>query len=227
MIFFVMLTLSKASVLDAISPKKDTTCIVIDVGHGGNDPGKVSTNGIKEKDVNLQIALYLRDYLIAENYTVFLTRETDCGLYNEHVSNKKVSDLNNRIQFFKTKNADYVVSIHQNSFPDSSVHGAQTFYFTGSEKGKSFAESIQDSLLKIDNTNNRIAKSSDSYYLLKHSDIPSVIVECGFLSNLEETSRLTDSNYQKKIANAISSGIDHHLHNLPPTASFRIQDNIK
>lgn len=208
---FVIFFLSKASILNTIASKHSAPCIVIDVGHGGSDPGKVSTNGIKEKDINLEIAFYLRDYLIAEDYTVFLTRETDCSLYDENVSNKKISDLNNRIQFFKAKNADYVVSIHQNSFPDASVHGAQTFYFTGSEKGKAFAESIQSSLLKIDDTNTRAAKSSNTYYLLKHSNIPSVIVECGFLSNADETARLTDSNYQKQVANAIKDGIISHI----------------
>lgn len=210
-VLFVLLSFSKTSILDAVAPKKSKACIVIDVGHGGTDPGKVSSNGTKEKDINLEIALYLRDYLIAEDYTVFLTRETDCGLYDENASNKKVSDLNNRIQFFKAKNADLVVSIHQNSFPDSNVHGAQTFYFTGSVEGKALAESIQDSLLKTDDTNTRVAKSSGSYYLLKHSSVPSIIVECGFLSNLEETARLTDENYQKKIANAINLGISTYI----------------
>lgn len=210
-ILFVLFSLSESSILNTAAHNKKKACIVIDVGHGGTDPGKVSSDGIKEKEINLEIALYLRDYLIAEDFTVFLTRETDCGLYDEGASNKKTSDLNNRIQFFKEKNADYVVSIHQNSFPDSSVHGAQTFYYTGSEKGKPFAESIQNSLLAMDDTNTRLAKSSNSYYLLKHSDIPSVIVECGFLSNPEETGKLIDSGYQKKIAKAISSGITSHV----------------
>lgn len=210
-ILLVLLSLSKTSILNAIAPKTSKTCIVIDVGHGGTDPGKVSTNGTREKDINLKIALFLRDYLIAENYTVFLTRETDCGLYDESASNKKVSDLNNRIQFFKAKNADYVISIHQNSFPDASAHGAQTFYFTGSVEGKAFAESIQESLLKTDDTNTRLAKSSNSYYLLKHSTVPSIIVECGFLSNPAETAKLTDENYQKKIANAITLGINNYI----------------
>lgn len=192
------------------SIKKKTT-IVVDVGHGGSDPGKVSTDGIKEKDINLQIALYLKDYLIAENYTVYLTRETDCGLYDESVSNKKTSDLNNRIQFFNEKKADYVVSIHQNSYPDPAPHGAQTFYFTGSSDGEAFAKAVQDSLLKMDSSNTRQIKSSDSYFLLKHSSVPSIIVECGFLSNPEETAKLTDSNYQKKIADAICQGICNYI----------------
>lgn len=193
--------------LPAFSSTRSEKVIVIDVGHGGTDPGKVSTSGIEEKDVNLQIALYLKDYLIAQDYTVYLTRETDCGLYDENVSRKKVSDLNNRIQFFKDKNADYVVSIHQNSYPDSAAHGAQTFYYTGSGEGKAFAESVQKSLLTFDETNTRQIKHSNSYYLLKHSHVPAIIVECGFLSNAEETMKLTDPNYQKELAYAICLGI--------------------
>lgn len=186
---------------------KNKTVIVVDVGHGGLDPGKVSADGIKEKDINLEIALYLKDYLIAMDYTVYLTRETDCGLYDENVSNKKTSDLNNRIQFFSEKKANCVVSIHQNSFPDSSQHGAQTFYFSGNPEGKNFAQCIQNSLLAMDSTNKRVEKASDSYYLLKHSKIPAVIVECGFLSNPEETANLTDSNYQKRLAFSIAQGV--------------------
>lgn len=189
------------------SSKEEAKTIVIDVGHGGNDPGKVSADGTQEKDINLEIAGYLRDYLIAQDYTVYLTRETDCGLYDENASNKKTSDLRNRILFFQEKNATLVVSIHQNSFSDSIQHGAQTFYYSTSEPSKQLAEIIQDSLLKIDSTNTRTAKSSDSYYLLKNSSMPAVIVECGFLSNPEETAKLTDPNYQKKLAYAISLGV--------------------
>mgnify|MGYP000774084157 CR=1 FL=1 len=205
--FTALLSLYNHYGRQVFSAAKNKTIIVIDVGHGGADPGKVSTSGIKEKDVNLQIALYLKDYLIAQDYIVYLTRETDCGLYDDNVSNKKTSDLNNRIQFFKEKNASCVVSIHQNSYPDTIQHGSQSFYYTGSDEGKALAESVQASLLKMDDTNTRQAKSNDSYYLLKHSNVPSIIVECGFLSNPEETAKLTDSNYQKQIAYAICMGI--------------------
>lgn len=191
----------------AFSLKKDKKTIVIDVGHGGNDPGKVSSSGIEEKDVNLEIASYLKDYLIAQDYIVYLTRDTDCGLYDENASNKKTSDMRNRIQFFNDKNAVLVVSIHQNSFPDPLQHGAQTFYYTNSEESKQLATAIQNALLKMDQTNTRTEKASDSYYLLKNSSMPTVIVECGFLSNPEETSKLTDSNYQKKLAYSISLGV--------------------
>lgn len=193
--------------LPVFSTKKENKTIVIDVGHGGNDPGKVSTDGIQEKDVNLEIAGYLKDYLIAQDYTVYLTRETDCGLHDANASNKKTSDLKNRVLFFQEKNASLVVSIHQNSYSDTIQHGAQTFYYSTSEPGKQLAECIQKSLLKMDDTNTRTEKSSDSYYLLKNSTMPAVIVECGFLSNPEETAKLTDPNYQKKLAYAISLGI--------------------
>lgn len=193
--------------LPAFSSTRSGKIIVIDVGHGGSDPGKVSATGVEEKNVNLQIAMYLKEYLTAQDYTVYLTRETDCGLYDEHVSKKKTSDLNNRIQFFKEKNADFIVSIHQNSYPDTIQHGAQTFYFTGSETGKAFAETVQESLLQFDETNTRQAKASSTYYLLKHSSAPAVIIECGFLSNPDETMKLTDPNYQKELAYAIGMGI--------------------
>lgn len=197
--------------MPAFLNRTKNTVIVIDVGHGGNDPGKVSLDGTREKDINLQIASYLKDYLIAQDFTVYLTRENDCGLYDENVSNKKTSDLNNRIQFFKDKEASYVVSIHQNSYPDASQHGAQTFYYSNSTEGKSFAESIQNAVLKVDETNTRLAKSNDSYYLLKNSSIPVVIVECGFLSNPEETAKLKDEYYQKELAYAISLGICQYI----------------
>lgn len=191
---------------------KKKNIIVIDVGHGGSDPGKVSADGTQEKDINLQIASYLRDYLIAQDYIVYLTRETDCGLYDENVSNKKTSDLNNRVRFFKEKEADYVVSIHQNSYPDTVQHGAQTFFYTSSADSEEFAKCIQSSLLSFDSSNSRQAKSSDSYFLLKHSVVPSVIIECGFLSNPEETAKLKDPNYQKQLAYHIALGICNYAH---------------
>ena len=190
---------------------RNKTTIVIDVGHGGSDPGKVGIQGIKEKDVNLAIARYLKDYLIAEDYTVYMTRETDQGLYDESVSNKKKSDLSNRIQFLQKKNAACMISIHQNSYPDSIQHGAQTFYYEGRDEDKNFAQYVQDSLLAFDPSNTRQIKSNTSYYILKNAQVPSILIECGFLSNPEETANLTDPNYQKQIAYAIAIGTCRYL----------------
>lgn len=190
---------------------RNKTTIVIDVGHGGSDLGKVGIQGIKEKDVNLAIARYLKDYLIAEDYTVYMTRETDQGLYDESVSNKKKSDLSNRIQFLQKKNAACMISIHQNSYPDTIQHGAQTFYYEGREEDKNFAQYVQDSLLAFDPSNTRQIKSNTSYYILKNAQVPSILIECGFLSNPEETANLTDPNYQKQIAYAIAIGTCRYL----------------
>lgn len=190
---------------------RNKTTIVIDVGHGGSDPGKVGIQGIKEKDVNLAIARYLKDYLIAEDYTVYMTRETDQGLYDESVSNKKKSDLSNRIQFVQKKNASCMISIHQNSYPDTIQHGAQTFYYEGREEDKNFAQYVQDALLAFDPSNTRQIKSNTSYYILKNAQVPSILIECGFLSNPEETANLTDPNYQKQIAYAIAIGTCRYL----------------
>ncbi len=190
---------------------RNKTTIVIDVGHGGSDPGKVGIQGIKEKDVNLAIARYLKDYLIAEDYTVYMTRETDQGLYDESVSNKKKSDLSNRIQFLQKKNASCMISIHQNSYPDTIQHGAQTFYYEGRDEDKNFAQYVQDSLLAFDPSNTRQIKSNTSYYILKNAQVPSILIECGFLSNPEETANLTDPNYQKQMASAIAIGPCRYL----------------
>lgn len=194
-----------------VAMHRNKTTIVIDVGHGGSDPGKVGIQGIKEKDVNLAIARYLKDYLIAEDYTVYMTRETDQGLYDESVSNKKKSDLSNRIQFLQKKNASCMISIHQNSYPDTIQHGAQTFYYEGREEDKNFAQYVQDSLLAFDPSNTRQIKSNTSYYILKNAQVPSILIECGFLSNPEETANLTDPNYQKQIAYAIAIGTCRYL----------------
>lgn len=192
---------------ETFAGKQEKGIIVIDVGHGGLDPGKVSDSGIKEKDINLQIAKYLKDYLIAQDYTVYLDREKDCDLSDKNASNKKTSDMRNRVDFFSDKKAKYVISIHQNSFPDGTSHGAQVFYYRGSDTGKEMAVAIQKELLAFDTTNKRDIKENVDYYILKKSKVPTVIVECGFLSNKEEVANLTDSEYQKQLAYAICKGV--------------------
>ena len=209
-IFFCCLILGilffSPSVEATISQKKTKAVVVIDVGHGGMDPGKVSPDGTKEKDLNLEIAKYLKDYLIAQDFVVYLDRDCDKDLATADSSHKKSSDMRNRIQFFNEKKADYVISIHQNSFPDASSHGAQVFYYSKSDCGKKLANEIQKELLLFDDTNKRQAKENDNYYILTNSDMPTVIVECGFLSNYEEASNLQDENYQKQLAYYICKG---------------------
>lgn len=181
--------------------------IVIDPGHGGEDPGKVGINGELEKDINLQIAMKVRDLLADAGIQVIMTREDDRMLAGENSSSKKTADLKERIRIIDEAKADFVVSIHQNSYTSSDVHGAQVFYYSHSEEGKRAAEIMQNALLAVEAENHRSAKANDSYYLLTRTKAPVIIVECGFLSNLDEAEKLIDEEYQTEISNAIVNGI--------------------
>lgn len=187
-------------------------CVVIDAGHGGNDPGKIGINGAEEKDINLQIAEKVKKYLEASDIKVVMTRESDEGLYDADASNKKVQDMKRRIELIDEVSPDVTVSIHQNSYPEEYVHGAQVFYYTGSRQGQELAEAVQRQLVgKVDPENKRQIKGNDSYYLLKRTGIPIVIVECGFLSNSAEAEKLCDEEYQDYVAWAIHMGILQYL----------------
>lgn len=182
--------------------------VVLDPGHGGRDPGKVGVQGEQEKDINLAISLKVKERLEKDGMEVVMTREKDVMLADEDASNKKLEDLNNRISIINERQPAVAVSIHQNSYSDASVKGAQVFYFTHSDKGKQAAEAMQKELLEFDQENTRKIKANDTYYLLKKTEVPTVIVECGFLSCPEEAALLTDEAYQKKLAEAIAKGIE-------------------
>lgn len=192
--------------------KPDPHCIVIDAGHGGIDPGKIGINDAKEKDINLSIALKLSALLKKENIKVVLTREDDNGLYSESSTNKKVEDMQNRCKLITDTNPIFTISIHQNSYPTEDIKGAQVFYYGQSADGEALAKKIQSSLIEnLDPENKREAKANESYYLLKKTPTPTVIVECGFLSNSTEADLLCTSDYQDKVANAILLGIQSYL----------------
>ena len=187
-------------------------CVVIDAGHGGNDPGKVGINDALEKDINLQIAMLVKQYLEANDIRVVMTREADEGLYDADDSNKKVQDMKRRIALIEENDPLVAVSIHQNSYPEEYVHGAQVFYYNGSTQGQQLAEYIQTRLIEtVDPENTRRIKANDSYYLLKKTGVPIVIVECGFLSNSVEAEKLISEDYQKEVAWAITIGILQYL----------------
>jgi len=198
--------------------------IVVDPGHGGRDPGKVGVNGVLEKDINLAISLKLRDILEEKGINVIMTRTEDEGLYSESDSNKKRTDLKNRIEIINSNNALLAISIHQNSFTEEYVKGAQVFYYAQSEQGKKLAEIIQEQIKEyLKDGNHRKAKSNTNYYMLKHTSCPLVIVECGYLSNQKEAALLADSEYQEKMARAIYLGIEKYLDTLDTTkkSNFR------
>lgn len=193
-------------------PERGGYSVVIDVGHGGIDSGKVSADGILEKDVNLVIAKKLKTLLEQEDVSVTLTRESDTGLYQESDSNKKVADLQNRCALIEKIHPDCTVSIHQNSFSSPGVRGAQVFYYGQSAEGEALAKLVQASLIeRADPENHRQAKANESYYLLKRTVSPTIIVECGFLSSPQEAKLLTSDDYQNRIVWAIHMGVMEFL----------------
>ena len=189
-------------------------CVVIDAGHGGNDPGKVGINDALEKDINLQIAHLLKKFLEMNDIEVVMTREADAGLYDESASNKKVQDMKRRMEIIEKAEPVLVVSIHQNSYHEEYVKGAQVFYYSTGEKSRQLAEIIQEQLRTLDTENKRQAKGNDSYYLLKKTVRPIVIVECGFLSNRSEAEMLITPLYQERVAFQIHMGIMKYLNAL-------------
>lgn len=188
--------------------------VVIDAGHGGIDPGKVGINDALEKDINLQIALKLARNLEANGVNVVMTRTTDKGLYNENDSNKKVQDMKKRLSIIEEANPILAISVHQNSYPDESVCGPQVFYYKDSLEGEGAAKIMQKQLIaSLKPEKKREVKSNNTYYLLKKTSVPLLIVECGFMSNPSEADMLTTDKYQEQMAWAIYMGIMQYINN--------------
>lgn len=185
--------------------------VVVDAGHGGEDSGAVA-NLILEKDINLQIALKLRDMLRASGIEVKMIRESDISIYDTAsgtIRERKVSDLKNRVEIVNSNKNHILVSIHQNKFEQSKYSGAQMFYSTNNNKSQVLAESIRKSITGLIQPDNKreLKKGGSDIYLLNNAEVPAVIVECGFISNEEEAKNLSDEEYQKKMAFAIYCGI--------------------
>jgi len=182
--------------------------IVIDAGHGGWDPGKISADGHEERHINLAIADFLQEHLEASGAIVFRTRVDDVAL-----GDKKRIDLQARASMATEFGADLFISIHQNAFPKQNVKGAQVFYYQDSKESKLLAEAIQARIKdSLDPANNMSAKGNDAYFLLKETATPAVIVECGFFTNHEELAKLITEDYQQRIAWAIYLGISDFLY---------------
>ncbi|OUM95084.1 MAG: N-acetylmuramoyl-L-alanine amidase CwlD [Thermobacillus sp. ZCTH02-B1] len=185
--------------------------IVVDAGHGGVDGGAVSRQGAVEKDLNLAIALYLRDYLQEAGALVIMTREDDRDLADAGTrgfSRRKTEDLLRRVELIRREKPDLVVSIHMNSIPSPRWSGAQTFYYPNHPDNAELAALIQDEIRRnLGNTNRVAGKVNDVFLLKAIEDIPSVLVEVGFLSNPQEAGRLADPEYQRAAAACIYQGI--------------------
>ena len=190
--------------------------IIIDAGHGLPDEGAVGFYGTSEQAINLSISLKLQKLIEQSGAKVILTRSDENGIYSTNqtsIKNKKVSDIKNRVEIGNNSNANILVSIHLNKFPASSYYsGWQTFYQKDNDKSKILADCIQENLNKnIQKENNRKTMSISNIYLMDHVKIPSVIVECGFLSNEEETSKLRTDDYQTKLAWGIYIGLQDYF----------------
>ena len=186
--------------------------ILIDAGHGGDDPGKIGINQAKEKDINLAIAKKLKVCLEKAGFEVVMTREADESVKGPEQGNKKSTDMRNRCAKIRETKPAMAVSIHQNSYTSPEIQGAQVFYYGQSENGKKLAEILQTALIEqVDPDNHRAAKANESYYLLKKTPTPTVIVECGFLSNPTEAELLLQDDYQDQLVNAIYTGIKTYL----------------
>lgn len=177
--------------------------VCIDAGHGGFDSGARSAQGAHEDELNLKVALKLKSLFENHGTKVVMTRENDDAL-----GNTKREDMQNRVRIIKESGADVVISIHMNKFDQTQYYGAQTFYMSGSEKGKLLAEKIQEKLIaNLGRNNKRQAKAVNNLMILKAGSSPVVIVECGFLSNPEEAALLMQDDYQEKVAWSIYSGV--------------------
>ena len=211
--FLILPLIAIAIILYLIISKQDSTpttgpssikdtIIVIDAGHGGEDPGKVGLNNALEKDINLSIAKLLHSLLEEKGFQVYLTRTDDSA------PDSKREDMTNRAEFIEQKQPDFIISIHQNSYTDESVSGPQVFYYSSSPEGKAFADVMQQTINShINPTKPRSPQANNNYYLLKNAPSPMIIVECGFLSNPQDAALLITEDYQKQMAQGIYLGL--------------------
>ncbi|WP_392486856.1 N-acetylmuramoyl-L-alanine amidase CwlD [Haloimpatiens sp. FM7315] len=214
----IIITNAKSSISTVkIREDEDKPIILIDPGHGGLDGGAVSKSGTVEKHINLKISLKLKEELEKKGFKIVMTRNEDVGLYSDKgkVRNKKIEDLNNRCKMKKTSNCNMFISIHLNKFSQSKYYGAQVWYSKNPDSRK-LAEVIQSNIIvDLDNGNYRKSKPAENMYkILRNNDeMPSVIVECGFLSNEKEETMLKEEEYQKKIAKSIGRSIEEYFKN--------------
>ncbi|MEE1239831.1 MAG: N-acetylmuramoyl-L-alanine amidase [Acutalibacteraceae bacterium] len=194
------------------SAVKERQAVIIDAGHGGFDGGAVAPDGTVEKDINLKIALTLKDFLKQSGFRVIMTRESDVStddVETDKIATRKKSDLKNRLGLMQDNPNAIFVSIHLNKFTTSAANGSQVFYSAKSEESNTLGDCIQKSIVKLlQPENTRVNKqATSSTYLLYNATVPAVLVECGFLSNTAELKRLKDEEYQKKMAFSIFCGI--------------------
>ena len=194
------------------SSASDGQIIILDAGHGGMDGGCTSANGDVEKNINLAILLDLRDLLRMSGYTVLATRDTDRSIHDdgvEGIANQKSSDMDNRLELFNSVQDAICLSIHQNQFTDSKYSGAQMFYSDTNSHNAELAQMLQNQFVAFLQPDNKreIKLCGKELFLCYYSKNPTVMAECGFLSNPEEASLLITEDYQQKVAFTLYSAL--------------------
>jgi len=190
----------------------DNLTVVIDAGHGGIDGGVVGANtGVKESELNLEIAKTLKSLFESAGIKAVMTRNTSAGLYGTMSKGFKLRDLKERVNIAETSGAQIFISIHMNKYSDSSRRGAQVFFKIGDDKSKNLAESIQSCFNDMENAPRSSNALGGDYYVLNNVDCAAVICECGFLSNPEDERLLLDKHYQGALCQAILYGTIDHL----------------
>lgn len=212
-ILFVLISVTYNSVLKSTCANIISNTIIIDPGHGGEDSGALGITGVKEKDLNLNISIKLKEELLKRGFNVIMTRDTDTMLNDKDAKKKKISDLKNRVKLANNYPNCIFLSIHMNYFDDKNQKGAQVFYSDNNKENLLIAECIQKHLKEnLDKKNNREAKKSkDNIYILKKIESPACLIECGFISNPNEEQMLSKDEYQLKIVKAISDGIFEYI----------------
>lgn len=189
--------------------------LIIDAGHGGEDGGAV-VGDVLEKDINLDISYDTADLLKLFGFDVSMTRSSDNALTNEgkDVKQRKYNDMKMRLDMYNSSADNVIISIHQNKFSSASSHGAQVFYSPNNENSLRLAESMRNSVVSMIQPDNEreCKKAGKEIYLLKNTDNPAVIVECGFISNQNERKLLLEKSYQKKMALAVTTGFLDYYH---------------
>ena len=189
--------------------------IILDAGHGGEDPGAIGVSGVYEKDLNLELVLEIGKILEEKGYIVVYTRTEDKLLYNEDQNIKgirKISDLKNRCEAANKYPDSVFVSIHMNSFGEGKYSGLQVYYSPEDDDSRLLADKIQSSVKNsLQKENNRTIKQGDGMYLLENTEPTAVLIECGFLTNKTECEKLSQKEYQKELSFAIVCGIIEYV----------------
>lgn len=211
LVLFAARGVRQAAAVSGETPK--IPLVILDAGHGGTDGGSSAADGTKESAINLEITLKTDAVLGLLGADTLLVRSMDTDLSDssaQSISQKKVTDIRNRVALVNSHPDAVLVSIHQNTYPEEKYSGAQVFY---SGDGKALAEELQKNLAQaVDPGNQRQAKTiSPDVYLMNHVNVPAVLVECGFLSNQAEAAKLKSADYQRQLAVAIGVTVVSHL----------------